>query len=264
MRQINTLLCAFREGPPSRIHCEDFIDWVFTDAAPACAKSEKQQLQSPSVPSYDEDKRLLESYTSGFVRGIRQFSNEMDFKAMVRDTGSSGDMKAFQQAVLERWVAYVQEVQCQGLAAVWHYFDGDHDGILTLEECVRFLTAYLQRSADAVEELVQASVELGLDIHLAVLSGAEAVSSNETTTSEEEVRSCAKTRAHLLNQRLVPAIREVLQEAGGRNIHAAARELLDFLCVDNPSTQVGGGARISEERLAEGLRQVLAPAQRCA
>lgn len=259
--QINILLCTFKESCHNRICCEEFVDWVFSSdgsaaaayaasslgvaaAAAAAAPRVADATAEPSARPTAAGSAALDAYTADLVNNIRQFGNTVDLETLAHRAAacsSPAELRALEDEVLMRWAAHVQEAQSKGLAAVWREFDGDNDGMLTLEECTHLIRAYLQHSAGVAGDLVQASYELGEDVRQA---------------ARGVVAASGPSRSAAVKARLAPSVRQVLEEAGHRDLCAAAAELLQAA---GPLPPPPPPPDAWERGLAAGLRRVLAP-----
>lgn len=130
-------------------------------------------------------------------------------------------------------------------------FDKNSNGVLSPLECRDLVTAYLKSLLPRSDDIVKGSVEIGIDVSVAVLE-----KHVKDPHIMEQIRAHSQQQADAIVKQVAPRVREMLEKTAAEDPGPIADRLLEALDIN----QDGKVTRDEFEfKFAEAMHHVLGP-----
>jgi hypothetical protein len=187
------------------------------------------------------------------VCDIQGFRNSINPEALVQAAGSSPqDLDSLKDELKRQAKEYMLDSQRKNIRPLWHEWDLDENGVLSLEECGYLVVAYLQGFLSRLDDIIRGCVVFGVELSLAL---------NEKKIQDahvrEQMRAQAKVQIDLMYAQVMPRVREqVTKKMQSEDKSLIASQLLENL-------DLNGDGKVTQDefeiQFAEAMHQVLGP-----
>mmetsp|Transcript_20638 Transcript_20638/g.57500 ORF Transcript_20638/g.57500 Transcript_20638/m.57500 type:complete len:344 (-) Transcript_20638:115-1146(-) len=206
----------------------------------------------PRSPSCSKHAAVLDDYIDGIIVDLVDFREAANIDSMAAASGDSPeDMENLKRELIEKAKQYILDAQRRGIKPVWEAFDRDQDGLLSMEECGRLVTAYLKALVPKIGEMVRGTIELGVELRLVMFE-----KQVEDASARQRMRDEAVKQVDTTHAKIEPLAQDALKSIALEDPTTIAAELLQ----DLDANKDGSVTREEfESRFVEAIQQVLSP-----
>lgn len=244
---ISILLGDTSSSSSENVRIEDFVDSVY---GPGRYGGEAPNNQASSKAL---NNRALDAYIDALVCDIRGFKEAINIEAIVQATGNSPhDLERLKEDLKYRSKEYMLASQRKNIRPLWHEWDLDKNGVLSLEECGYLVVAYLQGFLSRLEDIIRGCIVFGIELSLAVYE-----KQIKDANTRGQMRAQAQVQVDLMYAQVTPRIREqVTQKMQNEDPRLIASQLLENL-------DLNGDGKVTQDefeiQFAEAMHHVLGP-----
>lgn len=203
-------------------------------------------------PSCSKHAAVLDEYMDGLICDMEDFRDAVHPEALAAAVGDSPqEMAALAVQLKEKAKEYMMQAQMDHLRPVWDAFDQNHDGMLSLKQCTRLVSAYLKAFVPKVTEVVKSTIELGFELQTIMFD-----KKVKDPVQRKQMHDVFKKQAELVAESVSPVIKTTLERMLKEDHTEIARELMDSLgCESNGKVY----KQDFEEHFVEAMNLVLGP-----
>jgi len=188
----------------------------------------------------------------GLICDLEDFREAVHPDVLAAAVGDSPqEMAALALQLKEKAKEYMMQAQWQNLRPVWDAFDQNHDGMLSLKQCTRLVSAYLKAFVPKVNEVVKSTIDLGFELQTIMFE-----KKVKDPVQRKRMHDQFKKQAELVARKVGPVIKSTLERMLNEDHTEIARELIDSLGCERDGRVY---KQDFEEHFVEAINQVLGP-----
>lgn len=247
---LQELLGAVPRGPEEQaeeaVNVQAFADFV-SAPGPKRQRPRSAEVRSASLHAYMDG---LQFDVGSFRQALDSVPSAASADPALDEEGSS-DLELVKEDLKKKAKDYVLDVQRRNVLPLWEAFDAGRKGVLQLTDCERLVGAYLGELVPRSDEMVRATVELGIELSVLLFERR-----NADPAARENMRTQAKLQADALVGKVAPLVREMLERMEREDPRVLAVDLMECLGSDDRGSV---SREAFEAHFVEAMRHVLAP-----